>query len=681
MNDLEYPIVKQSPISMIGTGGLVGSYNFASAVADGEYIDDLFSAFLYDGNGGSQTINNGIDLSGEGGLVWFKNRATNTGVNLGSVLQDTVRGKTKFNRAQSDSVEETSSSMITSFNSNGFTIGSDTNINFSNDTVVSWTFRKEPKFFDVVTYTGNGSSSGQEVSHSLGSVPGCVIIKCLQSNDAHSKANYWIVYHRSLTNQHFLYLNSTEDEDGAGWFQQSDVTDSYVRVPKSGGNTAQTNTMNRDGYAYVMYLFAHDESVFGSEGNNSVINCGSYSGNGSSDGPDINLGWEAQWLLVKRSSGSEDWMLFDHMRTSRRQDMWLDDARPNNSNGDGDGAGSDSQPFLNWTSTGFKLSSNTPHTNNSGDTYIYIAVRRPDGYAGKPVTAGTQVFTPVFGSSGAPLFKTPNHYVDWSLQKNSNFATTTATWNVISRLRSQEIINPDDNEAEGWNTYHSFDFQNGQSNFTGGSGIRFAWNWRRYAGMDVVQYTGNGAGPRNIIHSLNNIPEMIVVKKLNGTGGWQTYHVGTGNTKYLYWNQDYQAQISSAVWADTTPTKSVFTVGGGAEVNENTYLYQAFLFASVSGVSKLGSYTGTSSNPSVTITTGFSPRFLLIKRTDSARDWNVFDTVRGIGSGFNDYRLTLNTTAAQNNGQYVDVTATGFTAQSTLDVGTDGGEYIYYAHA
>ena len=638
--------------------------------ADGEFIDNLFETHLYSGTAGTRSIVNGIDLSTHGGMVWFgcRNNTYAYGIQSSNDL-------TKMLEPNSTQNPYTKTDEVTSFNTDGFTLGASggSYTNMTGCNYVSHTFRKCPGFFDVVAWTGN-NTAGRQIPHNLGSVPGAILVR--NTNGTRN----WAVYHRGVNGgsnpeQYWMTLNENYAKQQQPHWNNTAPTSTHFTV----GNDYEINGPSSQ--TYVAYLFAHDEAVFGDKGNNSVIKCGNYTGNGSSNGPDINLGWEPQWILIKRTNSTEDWMKFDHMRTSSRQDMWLDDQRVNINTQDGDGAGSDSQPYLNWTSTGFKLSSNTGHTNGNGDNYIYIAVRRPDGYVGKPVTAGTQVFTPVFGSSGAPLFKTPNHYVDWSLQKNSNFATTTATWNVISRLRSQEIINPDDAQPEGWNTYHSFDFQNGESNFTGGSGIRFAWNWRRYAGMDVVQYTGNGAGPRNIIHSLNNIPEMIVVKKLNGTGGWQTYHVGTGNTKYLYWNEDYQAQTSSAVWADTTPTKSVFTVGGGAEVNENTYLYQAFLFASVSGVSKLGSYTGTSSNPSVTITTGFSPRFLLIKRTDSARDWNVFDTVRGIGSGFNDYRLTLNTTAAQNNGQYVDVTATGFTAQSTLDVGTDGGEYIYYAHA
>ena len=643
------------------------------AAGDGEFVDNLFAAHFYTGvPGGSATVNTGIDLSGSNeGMIWVKNRSAGSL----QLLYDTIRGGGNAISPDRDSAQSSQSDGPATFTSNGFTTGSAPSYQH-----ISWTFKSQEKFFDVVTYTGNGSSSGQEVSHSLGSVPGCVVVKCLQDNNAHSKSNYWIVYHRSLTDQHFVYLNSNEDEDGAGWFQQSDVTDTYVRVPKSGGNTNQINTMNRNGYSYVMYLFAHDEAVFGYKGNNSIIKCDSYTGNGSSNGPDINLGWEPQWLLVKRSSGAEDWMLFDHMRTSGRQDMWLDDQRPNLTTADGDGAGSDSQPYLNWTSTGFKLSSNTTHTNGNGDKYIYIAVRRPDGAVGKLPTAGSQVFTPVADSSGEPMFKTPNHYVDMSLQKNSDYATQAKDWNVVNRLRTGQRLHTDSSSAEDYNTYQQFDFQNGMSSYGIGSGIRFSWNWKRYAGFDMVHYTGSNS-TRSLAHSLNRVPELIIIKKLNTAGNWIVGNPYLTNWNYvLYLNMINAQDNASSTHFSSAPTSTHINLGNHGNVNGATWIkYLALLFASVDGISKVGSYTGTGYD--LTVTTGFSPRFVLIKRTDSDENWFVLDTVRGWASG-NDQYLILNSTAQQASADFGNPVATGFLVKGTSSgSNTSGGTYIYYAHA
>ena len=657
------------------------------AAGDGEYIDDLFSTYLFDGNNSyPRTFTNGIDFSGEGGLLMGKARANG----YGWVVWDTVRGAgDKALRIDSTQGENGSNVgpyvKVDQFNNNGFRYNQPSSqdvFNASGERGVFWSFRKAPGFMDVVTYTGNGSSSGQEVSHSLGSVPGCVVIKCLQDNNAHSKANYWIVYHRSLTNQHFVYLNSNEDEDGAGWFQQSDVTNTYVRVPKSGGNTNQINTMNRNGYSYVMYLFAHDEQIFGDKGNNSIIKCDSYTGNGSSDGPDINLGWEPQWLLIKRSSGGEDWMLFDHMRTSQRQDMWLDELRMNLTNAEYDGAGGDSQPFLNWTSTGFKLSSNTTHTNSNGDKYIYIAVRRPDGAVGKLPTAGSQVFTPVYDSAGAPLFKTPNHYVDMSLQKNSNWATSGASWNIVNRLRSKERLETQDTIDEQYNSLHNFDYQYGESSYTGSGGNeRFSWNWKRYAGFDMVHYTGSNS-TRSLAHSLNRVPELIIIKKLNTAGNWIVGNPYLTNWNYvLYLNMTNAQDNVTSTHFSSAPTSTHINLGNHGNVNGATWIkYLALLFASVDGISKVGSYNGTGS--SLDITTGFQPRFVILKRINGAGAWFVLDTVRGWASG-NDCFVLLNSTDAQDCNYNIGAPiSTGFQLNgSDVNYNASGNQYLYYAHA
>ena len=115
--------------------------------------------------------------------------------------------------------------------------------------------------------------------------------------------------------------------------------------------------------------------------------------------------------------------------------------------------------------------------------------------------------------------------------------------------------------------------------------------------------------------------------------------------------------------------------------NSGTSDYVAMLFASVDGISKCGTYTGSPSGVSLSVTTGFQPRFLLLKRLDAAGDWYVFDTTRGWASG-DDKNLYLNSNNAQGTHNYGEPTSTGFTF-NTVNTGanTDGAKYIYYAHA
>ena len=126
-------------------------------------------------------------------------------------------------------------------------------------------------------------------------------------------------------------------------------------------------------------------------------------------------------------------------------------------------------------------------TNTSNDNYIYIAIRREDGYVGKPPTIGSEVFTPTYGTPGAPMFLSSGHVVDYALQK-SNYQSGTADWTSIARLVSNERLETNQNLAEQYNSFQNSDYQAGWSSYTGGDGSRFAWLFKRHAGMDVVTW-------------------------------------------------------------------------------------------------------------------------------------------------------------------------------------------------
>jgi len=150
-------------------------------------VASAFSTTLYTGTGKSLPIVNNIDLAGDGGLVWTKRRNS---ANSNWFL-DTDRGGTNIIRSNTNEAQFTSSGLeITSFNSNGYTLGTASDINSTSGNDVSWTFKKQAKFFDIVTYTGNGVT-GREIPHSLGSDVGLLIIKCTSSS------NFWFTHHIS----------------------------------------------------------------------------------------------------------------------------------------------------------------------------------------------------------------------------------------------------------------------------------------------------------------------------------------------------------------------------------------------------------------------------------------------------------------------------------------------------
>ena len=171
------------------------------------YVEDVFSTYLYTGNNSTQTINNGIDLDGEGGLVWIKERAGSG--NEGHRILDTERGPTKILRSDSTGENSTIDGGFDNFTSTGFTLKADNgwSINSASPaTYASWTFRKAEKFFDIVTYTGNNEVA-QYVNHNLGVTPAVIILKSLDL------AGKWYVWHKDLTSASYsLRLNTTAEE-------------------------------------------------------------------------------------------------------------------------------------------------------------------------------------------------------------------------------------------------------------------------------------------------------------------------------------------------------------------------------------------------------------------------------------------------------------------------------------
>ena len=631
------------------------------SAAPGEYIDDVFSTYLYTGDGGLQTITNGIDLAGEGGLVWCKGRSGTYGA-VNHVLADTARGAKKllFSNTTGAQVSEDD---IYSFTSTGFQVVDTANryANGGSTNYCSWTFRKAPKFFDVVTWSGN--STNRTISHNLGSVPGMIIIKRTDATGA------WQVYHRSLANTEYLVLNTTAAKaTGATRWNSTTPTSSVFSL----GTDA---TVNASGGTYVAYLFAHDAGGFGAAGTDNVISCGSFTGGTTLD---VNLGYEAQYVLMKGTS-SGDWMVFDVMRG-----MSLTSGKvlyPNLSSAEDSVSSLTVAP----TATGFTVN---PAALYGNQTYIYMAIRRPM----KPPTSGTQVFSPnTETSSTSPQTVTTGFPVDLCINtlRNGGFASTP----VMDRLRggtttSYNFLTTTTTAAEATGTGAGLGFDSNiglidNAWLTNTNAI--LWNFRRATGFfDVVCYTGTG-GVRTVAHNLGAVPELMIVKKRDsaiGNFGWAVWH-----TSFTTTNQFLELQTSDPIggsnaFNSTPPTASVFTTGDNIYTNLSGSPYVAYLFATLAGVSKVGSYTGNGS--SQTINCGFTAgaRFVLIKRTDASGDWVVIDTARGIVSG-NDPFLQLNSTAAEVTGEdIVDPVNSGFIVNSTTEnINASGGTYIYLAIA
>jgi len=420
--------------------------------------------------------------------------------------------------------------------------------------------------------------------------------------------------------------------------------------------------------------------VFGDAGDQNVIKCGSYTGNGSATGPEINLGFEPQWVMVKRTdSGGTSWVMLDTMRAWTAEGE-VDAYMYANKN--------DAESTHQWgapTSTGMQMDGTDGTTNASGGSYIYLAIRRPDGYVGKLPELGTNVFAMDTGSSSSTIPEWDSGFpVDFGIYKTTGSAQN---WHVGARLIQAKGLytnTNDDEDGLGDNVFDSNVGWGKSAAGTYGSGYQ-SWMWKRHAGLDVVTFAGNATSGRQLPHSLNAVPEMMWVKNRDRAESWYVYHKDNGTNpknRALNLNTSGTSQTGTFIWNDTLPTSTHFTVGNDFSTNGNGDDMFALLFASVAGISKVGYYDGTGSDQ--TISLGFTPRFLIFKCSTNNRDWHVFDSTRGInGSSGNDPALRFNSSDAQYSGEnYIEPATNGILVKgSSVAVNENNHKYIYYAHA
>ena len=654
-----------------------GNWPNAANIDPASFVDGLFQTHVFDTTGAELSIDNGIDLSNKGGLVWLKSRSNA----VDHELFDTERGVNKILYSNATTASTSSSLSLTSFNTNGFTLNNNLNANVNNRQSVAWTFRKQPKFFDVVTYTGTGSA--QAISHSLNSTVGMIAVKRTDTT------GNWAVYHRGANggtdpeDYHAGFNLADEFANNAGYWNDTAPTTTQFTV-------GDDNNVNASSGTYVAYLFAHNnnDGGFGESEDQDIIKCGYYTGNTSTK-PSIDLGFEPQWLMIKNaSSANQDWQIVDNIRglyngTGVSGSGGVQDARlrPNQTNAEETTFG-----IIDITPTGFKIGPDQlDETNKNGDTIVYMAIRR--GGMETPTTpsdvfaidqginqssADTQVF-----DAGFPvdiLFRTrPN-------------TTYNNLW--LTRLTGESrYLLSNSNAAEQSTAYgNRFDSNTGiisQTTFDWSQ--HYAWMWKRARGFcDVVTYSGTGSA-RTVSHNLDAVPEMMWIKMRSSTQNWAVYHKGANDGTDP---EDYGLELNSSsaefntatYFNDTAPTSTVFTVGNGGAVNSSGETYVAFLFASISGLCKIGSYTGNSSSTQ-DIDCGFTngAKMVILKQASHSEAWEIYDTTRGLVAG-NDNRLRLNTDSAEaTNSDFIDPLDSGFTA--VADSNFDGRRYIFYAIA
>jgi hypothetical protein len=645
------------------------------------FIEEMFSTYIYTGNSSTQTITNGLNLSGDGGLVWIKPRSGTYGVD-NHILTDTVRGSNKNLYSNLTIAETTTTSRITAFNSNGFSLQSENGVNNSATNYVSWSFKEQSKFFDIVTYTGNGTT--QTINHSLGSVPGFVIFK--RTN----LTGDWPTWHRGSNAQFLLgginglFLNTVDAAIATTAYGAASAimnaaptsTTLNLKIPDY-----DPSAVNASGQTYVAYLFAHDAGGFPASGAGSTngISCGSFTTDGSGNAT-VTLGYEPQWLLLKRVNGTGNWLMYDNMRgmpvgTGAAQLL------ANTTQEDMSIGGSVSP-----TATGFSTTGQL----SASSTYIYTAIRRGPM---KTPTVGTSVFgISARTGTGANATVTGGQTDDVAVIKARStgqaalwaarltgigYALSDATAAVANAGATILQANP-------WDVMDGIKVGTTSAITNASAATYINYLAKRAPGfMDVVCY--EGIDP-SIEHNLGVTPEMYIVKSRSATGAtggrWSVYHTGYATaTNYIALNST-NGITAGTIWG-SGPTASVIGATGNTPVNDTGQTYIAYLFATLAGISKVGSYTGTGALQTVNCGFTSGARFVLIKRTDTTGDWYTYDSARGLSSSTDPYFL-MNSSAAETTGtNYVDTDTTGFkvTAAAPADLNAVGGNYIFLAIA
>jgi len=640
-------------------------------------VEDVFNITLYKGNNTTNNIVNGIDFSGEDGMLWIKARNDGGGPHT---IYDTVRGNNSGLRTNANHDAETGtndSQDLTAFNDDGFSLGTiyAENVNANNQEYCSWSFRKAEKFFDVQTYTGSGEN-GQTINHDLGVAPGMVWVKSLDA------ASNWYVYHRSLGSGEHVKLNTSDEVS----------TDSNYEIGKATATATQFSIdtgsdIDYSGHTYVAYFFAHNnnDGTYGEGGDQDIIKCGGYSGNGGTARV-IDIGFEPQFLMI-RETGAANFYVFDMMRgfiggpptdtDNYYESQGLRANAPSAESG---------YASVGLAAEGFYVKAS--EYNVSGSNYIYMAIRRPM----KVPESASEVFNIATRYAEGSLPSWQSGFVtDLAISKRTTGSDTYVYDRMRSGVQTRELaMNSQSTEANA--STRSFDHMNGWGEIDSAASTEYSWMWRRAPKFfDTVLYRGSGSAGRTVKHNLGVVPEMMWIRNRQRQEDWMVYHTGhNGGTD----PEDYYSMLNATDGAsddtkfnDTAPTASVFTVDDSTEVNPSGEQMIAWLFATLPGISKVGSYIGNTTNDRV-IDCGFSngAKYVWIKESDNNNYWFYFDSVRGITTG-TDKVIDFSRSDAQadetNYGSagLIKPDNSGFKISNVGAVNNNDGKFIFYAVA
>ena len=286
-------------------------------------------------------------------------------------LFDSVRLATNYIQSNSNVVQGTDAQTLKSFDANGYTVGTSNSVNTNGETMVGWNWKAGTAVsgntggsgtaktytgsvnatagFSIIKYTGNGTL-GHTIPHHLGVAPSMMIIKITAGDTSD-----WYVYHKSLGNTGIMFLSNTNAVSNSNAYWNSTTpTSSVFTVGDQTGSNSNNNT-------FISYNFADVQGF---------SKIGSYTGNGSSDGTFCYTGMKPSWVLIKQSSGGNDWWIYDNKRDTFN--LATHGLRPSNANAEVNYSATDTMN-LDLLSNGFKIKSTDGALNGNGSSYIFMA--------------------------------------------------------------------------------------------------------------------------------------------------------------------------------------------------------------------------------------------------------------------------------------------------------------------
>jgi hypothetical protein len=659
-----------------------------------------FNTVLYTGTSATHAIT-GVGFQPD--LVWIKDRSN--GEN--HILNDSTRGASNDLSSNTTSAQANRPTGFVSFDSDGFTLGTDGG-GVVNDSArgpyVAWCWKanggttssntdgsitstvqvNQAAGFSIVKWTGTGSNL--TVGTGLTTAADLIITKAIGTVSP-GVGEAWPVYHSSLPSDKIVYLDHDYAQSGKSSVYQNPTTTSTTFGVET------WRGINQNGVDFISYCF---HSVTG------YSSIGSYTGNGSTNGPIVNTGFEPAYVMIKRTDSIDDWIVVDNKRnTVNSRYNYL---MPNSSAVENGSASGTVNPLVNFLTNGFQIAATWGAVNNNGSPYIYIAFASdastapalPDSFDIATYTGDSSSTRSIDGLGFSPsLVWIKNrqgaawHHLSDVVRGGNNTifsnATTAATSNIAGGYLSAF-------EDDGFEL--TFGTNGSDVNKTGEEYV--AWNWKansiptinttgtiqsiaaanQAAGFSIVKYTGNNVAGATIGHGLSAAPDMVIAKGLSGSAtSWWVQHTGLSSGYVLELNSTAAQANWSSPFNNTAASSTVVTLGNG-DTNRSGETQILYCFTSISGFSKIGSYAGNGTSQTVNL--GFEPAWVMLRKSDDVQDWFIFDSARDTSNPKTLY-LEANTSDAEASiTSNINFTSTGleFTSASFND---SGKNFIYMA--